>query len=906
MVTHGRGMRARFAFLVGAAVIAAAISNARAQDLGQQFRRPPTEEPKPAPKLTKPPAIKQAVEPVYPAGALDARVSADVTMQVDIDAEGKVTKVTITKPAGQGFDEAAHDAVMQYLFSPAEVDNKPSPIRIEYTLHFVPKQLPPEAPDGGAGDADAAVDAPPPPPQPPPLPTTIVATGRLREKGTRDPLPGAEVAVVVRTPDGIEKPAMVVGGTDAEGRFEVKGEPGLGLRVIVTETRHEPCIRDLTPDEARADKPKELDCLVPKSGGPVYETTVRSKKPAAAVTRYELAQPELKVVPGTFGDPLRVVQNLPGVARSPFGLGALIIRGSSPNDSGIFVEGHRIPILYHFLIGPGVLAPELIDRIDFFPGNFGVNYGRATAGVIDVGIRTAPAPRLHGTVDVNLLHTAAFVEGPLGGGWSGSVSARRSYIDLILPLVLPDSVTTVAPIYWDYQAGVNRNLSGGKLSIYAFGSNDSLKVISSDPRQGDIDLGLEIGFHKVFAVWTAALGNWTNKLSPAYGHERVKFGAGVFGINEAANVFALRDDLSRAFGSRLTLRFGVDAEARSDSIFFNIPLVPETRLYGLVVPELEPRTIPLDTLAAGLYTDATLDLGHGVTVIPGLRGDAFRYVGQNRFTFDPRIVVRWKQTDRHTWKAGAGIYHQMVDPQLLNPELGNPNLPPIWADQYSVGFLSQVYPKITLDTTLYYVRRHDQPVPPPPFTAGGQGRSYGMELILKHEFTERFFGWISYTLSRSEQTVYAVNAPMAGPPGSLMDPTQGKPKWFPTDFDQTHNLITVASYRLKSWILGVRFRLVSGAPTTPMLEGVFDAEEGHYACRTGPTNSARKPTFNQLDFRVDKTWTFKAWELGVYADLQNIYNAENPEGTIYDYRCRTSIPIRGVPFYPILGIKGMF
>jgi TonB family protein len=432
-------------------------------------------------------------------------------MLVDIDAQGKVTKVTVTKPVGQGFDEAARDAVMQYVFSPAEVDGKPSPIRIEYTLHFVPKTAPPESPDGGV--ADAAAEAPPPPPPPPPA--ILVATGRLREKGTRDPLPGAEVAVVERSADGVEKPAVVIGGTDAEGRFEVKGQPGLGLRVIVTEPRHEPCIRDLAADEVRADKRKELDCLVPKSGAPSYETTVRAKKPAPAVTRYELAQPELKVVPGTFGDPLRVVQNLPGVARSPFGLGALVIRGASPNDSGIYVEGHRIPLLYHFLIGPGVLAPELIDRIDFFPGNFGVNYGRVTAGVVDVGIRTNPAPRLHGMVDINLLHSAAYVEGPLGGGWTGSVSARRSYIDLLLPLVLPSNVTTVAPNYWDYQAGVNRNIAGGKLSLFAFGSNDSLKVISSDPRQGNVDLGLEMGFHKVFAVWTQALGNWTNKLSPA-------------------------------------------------------------------------------------------------------------------------------------------------------------------------------------------------------------------------------------------------------------------------------------------------------------------------------------------------------------------------------------------------------
>ena len=133
-----------------------------------------------------------------------------------------------------------------------------------------------------------------------------------------------------------------------------------------------------------------------------------------------------------------------------------------------------------------------------------------------------------------------------------------------------------------------------------------------------------------------------------------------------------------------------------------------------------------------------------------------------------------------------------------------------------------------------------------------------------------------------------------------------QPKWFPTDYDQTHNLIAVASYALRGWRLGLRFRLVSGAPETPLLEGVFDAEQGAYVCRAGPTNSARKPTFHQLDFRVDRTWTFKVWQLGVYADLNNIYNAENPEGTIYDYRCRTSIPIRGVPFYPILGIKGTF
>ena len=57
---------------------------------------------------------------------------------------------------------------------------------------------------------------------------------------------------------------------------------------------------------------------------------------------------------------------------------------------------------------------------------------------------------------------------------------------------------------------------------------------------------------------------------------------------------------------------------------------------------------------------------------------------------------------------------------------------------------------------------------------------------------------------------------------------------------------------------------------------MFDADEATYACRGRRRRTrSRKPTFHQLDFRVDKKWTFKAWEFGIYADLQNLYNAEN-------------------------------
>jgi hypothetical protein len=698
-----------------------------------------------------------------------------------------------------------------------------------------------------------------------------------------------------------------------DGRFVAKAEPGVGLRIIVAEPTHDPCIRDLDASKVSESSPFEIECVVAKRIVATYETTVRAPPPTQAVTRYTLAQPELTSVPGTFGDPLRVLQNLPGVARTPFGLGLLVIRGAAPGDSGIFVEGHRVPILYHFLGGPSVFTPRLIKDIEFYPGNFGVKYGRATAGIVDVGFTSEATPRLHGQADINLLDSSAYVEGPLAKSWTGSVSARRSYIDLWLPLVLPSSTTTASPVYWDYQLGVHRDLPAGRLAIFAFGSDDTLKVISKDPSIGNLTLDTETLFHKVIAIWSAESHGWVNRLSPGFGYERLNFGAGQVGINQHQYAYELRDELSRQFGPLLgphvVWRLGFDGEDYLQDLFLNVPIAMDTRLYGDSNPILKPTTIPLDALGLALYTDATWEPGYGLTLTPGVRGDWFRYVDQNRFSADPRLVVRWRAMPKLALKAGAGIFHQMQQPQFLDPHYGNPSLPTIWAAQYSVGFVRLFTDKLSLDTTFYYVQRHNEPVAVAGgFEPTGRERSYGMELILKHEFTQRFFGWIAYTLSRAEQTAYTVNgaSTSGGGFGALQTPSAQNTVWYPTDFDQTHNFILVASYSWLKWRLGTRFRVVTGTPDTLMSEGAYDADAGLYACRQGPTNGARKPTFNQLDVRAERTWTFNAWQLGAYLDVQNIYNAQNPEFTIYDYRCRGSEPVRGIPFLPVFGIRGIF
>src|SRR5690606_6742127 len=183
-------------------------------------------------------------------------------------------------------------------------------------------------------------------------------------------------------------------------------------------------------------------------------------------------------VPGTGGDALRAIQSLPGVARPPAIAGLLIVRGSSPQDTNIFFDGALVPIVYHFGGLSSVVPTELIERIDFFPGNFSARYGRVTGGAIDVALRSPntsctgaygralPASEdenncYHGLAQLDLIDGRMLLQGPIADDWSFALAARRSWLDAWLGPVLEASGAgvTAAPVYYDYQAFVEHRPS---------------------------------------------------------------------------------------------------------------------------------------------------------------------------------------------------------------------------------------------------------------------------------------------------------------------------------------------------------------------------------------------------------------------------------------------------------------
>jgi hypothetical protein len=97
---------------------------------------------------------------------------------------------------------------------------------------------------------------------------------------------------------------------------------------------------------------------------------------------------------------------------------------------------------------------------------------------------------------------------------------------------------------------------------------------------------------------------------------------------------------------------------------------------------------------------------------------------------------------------------------------------------------------------------------------------------------------------------------------------------------------------------------VTGNPYTPVTSAYFQSGLGRYQPIFGPVYSGRLGSFNQLDIRFDKTWTYDKWKLSLYLDIQNVYNRSNPEGVQYNFDFTRQQPQAGLPFLPVLGLRG--
>jgi TonB family protein len=815
------------------------------------------------------------VPAIYPPDAEAAGITGAVTFSIVIDEHGKVGAIKVLDPGPHPkFAAAAEDAVKQFQFSPAIINGTPTAVEVEYRYEFVLRKAPP----------------PPPPKEKP-----VSLIGRVVERGTRSAVAGASLDAAGATAE-----------TDNDGRFTLRGLPVGPVKIHIVSSAHHP----LTVDEViEPNKVKEVEYRMNRRRYGQFEAVVRGQRERKEVAVHEVTAQEIATVPGTQGDVLKVLQDFPGVARAPFGLGLLIVRGSAPQDTKVFLDGVEIPLIFHFGALTAVINTDVISSLDFYPGNFAANWGNAMGGVIDVKTRD-PKHEWHGAGHIDLYDGAAMVEGPVGSG-SFFASVRRSWVDEVLRAVVPSGLT-VAPVFYDYQLKYVHSLWGGQGQIFAYGSSDQLDILDENTAR-KISFDSEVQFHRLAARWQRGFAhNWRNDAVFSLGYTETSTQVvNAAKLDGTLLTASLRDTLTWRPSEKFTLELGTDSSSRYLTYNIIIPHFTQSQINsafgmgGLNGNPSQGESATTSWVQPAFFASASWVPTPRLRIQPGLRFDASTNIQYGHsWWFDPRLSLFYTLTPKTVLKGGVGLYSQGPDPQSLIPSLfGNPNLMYQRSFQYSVGVDQQLPQQWDVEVTLYDKRMWDLLAEntlnnamgePLHIGNGGKGRSYGLELLLRRHIMKGFYGWIAYTLSRTTR---------------LDDPSEPTYQygWHLFDFDQTHILTLIASYQTEhNWTFGSRLRFVSGDPFTPYVNGIFNANNASYVCIPGNPDTARAPAFIQADVRIDRRFVYDKWIFTGYLDVQNVTNRANPEALFPNYNCNGYATLTGIPIFPTIGLRAEF
>jgi TonB family protein len=849
--------------------------------------------------LTKAPILVHFVEATYPPGARAAGLTATVKLRIAIDDHGEVTAVEIVESAGADFDAAALAAAKQFVFEPAEIDGERAPVKVFYAYAFTLQEAPP---------------------------TEATFSGTIRDRATRAPLAGVTLSI-----DG-----KAVATTDASGHFQAKGvAPGKhaiavdapGLTTVFTEETFE------AGRELRAVYALDPPAPEARNDGEDLEVVVVAPPLVKAVTSVEVPREEARRVPGTQGDVLKVVQNLPGVARAPTGSGQLVVWGSAPEDTRVYVDEIRVPLLYHFSGVRSTIASDLVRSVELVPGGYGAAYGRGLGGLVLVKMIPLEDDTFHGSASTDLLDFSASARGGIGERFRAAAGLRYGWLDKLVPLVTHRDVGELFPVpaFFDAQLRVAVFPSPRtSVELGGLASSDAIErtVASADPAATSSDrrtlrwgrvyaryrTELEDGTDVTVVPW---LGRDVRSLVDSFGDVRTSVSSAAWIVGLRASYRSRLVDHPEAAFSGLTITLGMDGEMTQTAMSRDGSIgAPAREGDRAVFGEAPSGEIASDawTVWSGspaVFGEADAAFFKGALhVVPGIRVDPY-FTSTSRRTpisgdtpsvglftqepfLEPRIAIRARAADRIELRAAYGHYHQPPAADDLSAVFGTPTLESSSAHHLLAGANVQLAKGINVDVVGYFTKSSAlairssaaSPLLAHALAGTGVGRSFGAQFLVRMDRQYGFFGWISYGVSRSER------APSDDGPYRAFD------------FDQAHVLTVVASYDVwKGLEVGARFRLATGFPRTPVTGAYYDAKSDAYRPLFGATNSVRLPLFYQLDIRVSKTFRVGSTELEGYLDVQNVTNHDNLEERVYSADYSKQGAITGIPFLPVIGVK---
>ncbi len=642
------------------------------------------------------------------------------------------------------------------------------------------------------------------------------------------------------------------------------------------------------------------------------KTATNIRKPEMSV--HKLSTATIKKIPVVLGevDIIRALLTLPGVTNAGEGQSGFNVRGGGADQNLILLDEATIFNSSHLFGFFSVFNPDAIKDLKLYKGGIPSRYGGRISSVLDIYQKDGNSNKFSMNGGIGLISSRLLAEGPIvKDKLSFLFAGRGSYAHLFLKL----SDNPNSAYFYDLNTKLNYKLNSNNnlfLSGYfgrdVFNINNNfintygnatlnlrwnhlfsdklfsnLSAIYSDYYYGlDLDL---IGF-----LWNSGIKNYNIKYDfKYYVTDKVKLNYGVSGIYYDFNPGTIEPSNSE---SGINYKQLEKKYAFEPSVYLEAEQKISNKLslsYGLRFSRfyrLGSSTVNLYENNQPVLFNQELQIYEKATPIDTQFYDKNKVI-ESFNNLEPRFAASYQLNDNTSIK---GSYNRMTQYLQLISNTASPTPLDIWtpsdqyikpqiADQVALGYFRNFKEdNYSLEVETYFkkVKNRIDYIDGADLIANeaieqailnGEMRSYGIEFLLRKN-SGNLNGWISYTLSKSEQKTPGRNA---------NEPGINNGKWYRSGYDKLHNLSVTSSYNYNpKWTFGANFVLQTGQPVT------FPNGQYEYQGITIPTyglrNEDRLPTYHHLD--ISATYTPKptkknGWQSEWVFSIYNLYGRKN-------------------------------
>lgn len=651
------------------------------------------------------------------------------------------------------------------------------------------------------------------------------------------------------------------------------------------------------------------------------EIVISSEKTKTNIRKAEMSVNKLSIgsikkMPVVLGevDVLKSILLLPGVTNAGEGASGFNVRGGGADQNLILLDEATIFNSSHVFGFFSVFNPDAIKDLKLYKGGIPARFGGRASSVLAIYQKDGNSKKFSTSGGIGLITSRLLLEGPIvKDKGSFLVGGRGSYAHLFLKL--SEKQKDNAAYFYDLNAKLSYKLNPNNnvyLSGYFGRDLFSLKK-QFENLYGNATLNLRwnhLFSDKLFSNLSLIYSDYYYGLKLDF--IKFQWDSGIKNYN-------IKYDFKNYISDNFKLNYGLNA------IYYDFnpgTLKPTGTDSGINYLQLEKKK----ALEPAAYIDAEQEISKKISLSYGLRYSLFYRLGQSTIntyanneavvfnselqiyekakptgtTFydknktiadfsnlEPRAAIAYQLNENQSVKVS---YNRMVQYLQLISNTSSPTPLDIWtpsdsfikpqiADQVALGYFKNFKDDMfSLEVETFYkkVKNRLDYIDGANLIANeaieqvilnGQLRAYGLEVMLRKN-EGKLNGWISYTLSKSEQQTKGRNALETG---------INNGKWYSSVYDKTHNLAITSSYKVsEKWTFGANFALQTGQPAT------FPIGQYQYQGITVPSyglrNVDRLPTYHHLDLSASLTPNKnkgRKWQGEWVFSIYNVYNRQN-------------------------------